>query len=293
MRKLLLATANKLQFSLFACLLSSTVVAQGVGSIVDSPAFTPGQAQSSAASPQTANNDGMLLLLEQNRQLQTELQALREMVEQLNSELRRMQRDSLSRYSSTDERLSSLEAAPANPVVRAPSSTDLTPGRLSVITQPNARSAQDAPALPVSGVEPVSRGRVRATLEPAVLSEQQLYQMANESVMNNEFQQSVAEFNQYLDIYPDGRFAINAHYWKGQAFLNLQRYDEAREAYEIIMNQYDATEPKYPDAMYGLAGAYEGLGNIEQARQLLNDIKEQFPLSGVANLADTRLLDLN
>ena len=301
MRKFLLATTNKLQLFLVASLLSSTVVAQGVGSVVESRAFTPGQAQSSAASPQAANNDGMLLLLDQNRQLQAELQALREMVEQANFELTKIQRDSLSRYSNIDERLGALEAAAANPViVPAPGPANngagapLSAGRLSIITTPNATAptARGPGTSPLSSVEPIGRARVRATLEPAVLSEQQLYQMAYESVINNDFEHSLAEFDQYLSIYPEGRFVVNAYYWKGQAYYYLNQYDEARETYEIIMDKYDAEEPKYADAMYGLAQSYEGLGNIDQARQLLSDIKRQFPNTGAANLADTRLLSL-
>jgi TolA-binding protein len=45
--------------------------------------------------------------------------------------------------------------------------------------------------------------------------------------------------------------------------------------------------------MYGLGLAYQGLGNIPQAKQLLNDIRRRFPNTGVANLADTRLLLLD
>lgn len=303
MRKFLLATTNKLQLCLFAGLLSSTVVAQGVGSIVESQPFDPRQPQfrTEATSPPAANSDGMLLLLEQNQQLQSELQALREMVEQQNFELRKMQRDSLSRYSNMDERLSSLESAAANSVSAAGSGTAtggassaLSPGRLSVITTPNARApaVQGPGGQSLTGVEPIGRARVRATLEPAVLSEQQLYQMAYNSVINNDFEHSLAEFDQYLSIYPEGRFVVNAYYWKGQAYYYLNQYTEARETYEIIMDQYDAEEPKYADAMYGLAQSYEGLGNIEQARQLLSDIKSQFPNTGAANLADTRLLSL-
>lgn len=129
-------------------------------------------------------------------------------------------------------------------------------------------------------------------MQPAVLSEQQLYQMAYDSVINSNFERSIAEFDQYLSIYPNGRFVTNAHYWKGQAYLYLNRYEEARAAYEIIIDQY-ADSPKLPDAMYGLGLAYQGLGNIQQARRLLTDIKRRFPNTGVANLADTRLLSLD
>ena len=45
--------------------------------------------------------------------------------------------------------------------------------------------------------------------------------------------------------------------------------------------------------MYGLGLAYQGLGNVTQARQLLNEIKRRFPNTGVANLADTKLLQLD
>lgn len=116
--------------------------------------------------------------------------------------------------------------------------------------------------------------------------------MAYDSVINSNFERSIAEFDQYLSIYPNGRFIINAHYWKGQAYLYLNRYEEARAAYEIIIDQY-SDSPKLPDAMYGLGLAYQGLGNIQQARRLLTDIKRRFPNTGVANLADTRLLSLD
>lgn len=305
MKKLLLATTNKLQLCLVASLLSTTVVAQGVGSIVESQPFDPNQPQfrSAAGNPPVASNEGMSLLLDKMNQLQTENQVLREMVERANYELKNLQRDSLSRYSNMDERLSALESAAANPVASAVPGTGaatdevaspLTAGRLSIITTPNATapSARGPATSPLSSVEPIGRARVRATLEPAVLSEQQLYQMAYESAINEDFEHSLAEFDQYLSIYPEGRFVVNAYYWKGQAYYYLNQYTEARESYELIMDQYDAEEPKYADAMYGLALSYEGLGNIEQARQLLSDIKSQFPTTSVANLADIRLLSL-
>ena len=102
----------------------------------------------------------------------------------------------------------------------------------------------------------------------------------------------IKEFNHYLDIYPQGRFVTNAHYWKGQAFLYLGSFDAARDSYEIILNEYSESS-KLPDAMYGLGLAYQGLGNIARAKQLLNQIKREFPNTGVANLADTRLLSID
>lgn len=281
---------------------ATAAFAQGPGAVVESQPVVRGGSSVSQQSP--TNNDALALLLEQNRQLQAEVQALRGMVEEQGFELRKLQRDSLSRYTDTDDRLRNLETATnGQPAVAvAPDRLQDTGGGLSA-SRP-ADQGEPAAEPPVPGVGPATdmapnaavapekRSAPRGTLQPAVLSEQQLYQMAYDSVINSNFERSIAEFDQYLSIYPQGRFVTNAFYWKGQAFLYLNRYAEARDSYEVILNEY-TDSAKLPDAMYGLGLAYQGLGNIPQARQLLNDIKRRFPNTGVANLADTRLLTLD
>ncbi len=289
MRHLLKAATTKLHIFLYAGLLGSTVAAQGVD-----PVLTPGQSRSVTSNSSVANSDGMSLLLDQIRDLQKEVQALRAMVEERSFELRKMQRDSLSRYTNVDERLNALESAASAPVPDPANRNTPAPGDTSAIPANNAsplgqQSQQTAPA---TLRPPSTRNVGRGTLQPAVVSEQQLYQMAYDSVIKSNFDRSIAEFDQYLSIYPQGRFVTNVHYWKGQAYLYLKRYTEAVESYEIIMNQADEST-KLPDAMYGLALAYEGMGNIPQAKKLLSDIKRRFPNTGVANLADTRLLSLD
>ena len=306
------AATRKLHIFLCASLLSSSVIGQGVGSVVESQPFTPGQARSANLAPLAGNNnDAMSLLLDQIGDLQTEVQSLRAMVEEQSFELRKMQRDSLSRYTNVDDRLIELEssASSAAPVVvnsSAPGGSNVvgpasntTPliqrsisnARLGSVSQSRPQSQLLSPAT-TPNRPPVTRNIGRGTLEPAVLSEQQLYQMAYDSVIKSNFDLSIAEFDQYLSIYPQGRFVANAHYWKGQAYLYLNRYSEAVEAYEVIGNQHQDSA-KLPDALYGLALAYEGMGNISEARRLLSDIRRRFPNTGVANLADTRLLSLD
>lgn len=255
----------------------------------------PGQNQPATG----VNNDALSLLLDQNNQMRAEIQALRAAVEELQFDLRRLQRDSLNRYTDTDERLQALEngAAPTTtvPDANSPAQTPLsetTPP--SLVESPpaatpdpaNSESASPAPADPVP-----ARGRI-STLPPVVLSEQQLYQMAYESAINENFERSIAEFDQYLSVYPEGRFVANAHYWKGQSYLYLGRFEEARESYEIILNEY-GDSPKLPDAMYGLGQAFQQLGDTSRARNLYNDIKRSYPNTGVANLADSNLQSLD
>ena len=293
------AAITKIPVFICISILATAAVAQQVSSVVESQSFIPGQQNlSSGSAANVNNNDGLSLLLEQNQQLRTEVQSLRALVEEQEFEIRKIQRDSLSRYTNVDERLGMLENEAVTTVTSPGTSvTD----RLPPLTPPSPTRQDTSTASSANAVSENSRTAAatetnarfsRGTLQPAILSEQQLYQMAYDSAINSNFERAVAEFDQYLSIYPDGRFVSNAHYWKGQAYLYLDQFGEARDSYEIILAQYEES-PKLPDAMYGLGLAYQGLGNIAQARQLLSEIKRRFPNTGVANLADTRLLSLD
>ena len=298
MKRLSDATVSRL-FALFLIYaFSSAAVAQNVGSVVESQGISLDAAQTQSSS----NSDALSLLLEQNQQLRAELQALRGIVEEQGFELRKLQRDALNRYTSNDERLTALEggaSASSNLPTQAPlspsisnSQRDLSSSVSNTDNAVTARESVDDFVGERSSLNNLQTSNRRGSLQPAVLSEQQLYQMAYDSVINSDFERSIAEFDQYMSVYPSGRFVTNAHYWKGQAYLYLERYSEAKESYEIILNRYEDSA-KLADAMYGLGLAYQGLGNVTQARQLLNEIKRRFPNTGVANLADTKLLQLD
>lgn len=292
------AAASRLFASILVCAFSLPAAGQGVGSVLESQGISLGVTETQS----TSNSDALSLLLEQNRQLRVELQALRAIVEEQGFELRNLQRDSLNRYTSNDDRLSALERGSSESSNL--SSTELLPSSTNYSQQDTSQSVSirdNSPATREFAGDLVRETSVlndsqtsnrRGSLQPVVLSEQQLYQMAYDSVINSDFERSIAEFDQYMTVYPSGRFVTNAHYWKGQAYLYLERYAEAKESYEIILNRY-ADSAKLADAMYGLGLAYQGLGNVTQARQLLNEIKRRFPNTGVANLADTKLLQID
>ena len=298
MKRLSDATVSRLVALFLIYAFSSAAVAQNVGSVVESQGISVDAAQTQFSS----NSDALSLLLEQNQQLRAELQALRGIVEEQGFELRKLQRDTLNRYTSNDERLTALEggtSASSSLPTQAPLSPSISNSQRDVsssVSNTNnavtARESVDDFVGERSSLNNLQTSNRRGSLQPAVLSEQQLYQMAYDSVINSDFERSIAEFDQYMSVYPSGRFVTNAHYWKGQAYLYLERYSEAKESYEIILNRYEDSA-KLADAMYGLGLAYQGLGNVTQARQLLNEIKRRFPNTGVANLADTKLLQLD
>jgi tol-pal system protein YbgF len=270
----------------------------------------------------SSNNEALNLLLNQVQDIRTEMQTLRGMVEEQGYELRRLQQDSLDRYTDLDARISALyqdlEAARTAGVAIGAGSSSVsgtnTVGSSNAGATTNTASPADTSASspvaatasapgssavntassPIAAAQTgISTGSTQPSAATGMLTEQQLYELALDSLLQEgAYQRSVQEFDQYLAQYPDGRFVTNAYYWQGQAYVNLSMFEEARAAFETILQQYPDGR-KIEDAMYSLGTVYHRLGDNTRARQLLQDVRARFPNTSAANLADIYMRSLN
>ena len=260
------------------------------------------------------SNDAMSLLLDQIRELRAEVQTLRGMVEEHGYEIQRMQQDSLDRYTDLDSRISTLfeelDGVSSSAPISVPGTATAAGGNTAaesgatgnissvspIASDPTVVSSSSMPATqtPAAGVSSMTSASPAApTMQPGLLTEQQLYELALDSLLQQQaYQQSISQFDQYLQQYPSGRFVTNAHYWKGQAYVNLSMFQEARGAFETIINDYPDGR-KIEDAMYSLGTVYHQLGDTTRARQMLQDVRTRFPNTSAANLADIYLRTLN
>ena len=260
------------------------------------------------------SNDAMSLLLDQIRELRAEVQTLRGMVEEHGYDIQRMQQDSLDRYTDLDSRISTLfeelDGVSSSAPMSVPGTATAAGGNTAadsgvagnissispIANDPTVVSSSSMPATqsPAAGVSSSTSANPAApTMQPGLLTEQQLYELALDALLQQQaYQQSITQFDQYLQQYPSGRFVTNAHYWKGQAYVNLSMFQEARGAFETIINDYPDGR-KIEDAMYSLGTVYHQLGDITRARQMLQDVRTRFPNTSAANLADIYLRTLN
>lgn len=306
-----------------AVVFNTTAFASSAGSF---PAITQAaivpliQASQAGAS----NNDALLLLLDQFTALRGEMETLRGMVEEQGFELRRLQQDSLDRYTDLDSRISAIyqdmdAAAPVSSAPAVPSGNTNAVNQTVPGQMPAATSMPATPSVSASGtgasnstavVSPSannSTSSVGATgmpvpaaglggssaQPPVMMTEQQLYEVALDSLLQQQqYQTSIDQFQQYLAQYPDGRFVTNAYYWQGQAYVNLSMFNEARQVFEIILTQYPDGR-KIEDAMYSLGTVYHRLGDNARAREMLQDVRTRFPNTSAANLSDIYLRTIN
>ena len=206
-------------------------------------AGTPAGAPPAPAAPQSSGQN-LGNLFYQIQQLQQEVMRLNGRVEEQAHELRMLKEQSLERYVDLDKRLSAGAAA--------------------------AGSGGSA----TSAAAPVSSGGMPAAEQRG---ESEAYRAAYALVRDQQFDQAVQAFRQFLRDYPDGKYAPNAHYWLGELYLVVQPPDleAARQSFTLLLNQYPDNS-KAPDALYKLGKVQFMKGNRAGAREYLDRVISQY-----------------
>ncbi|MEJ2533617.1 MAG: tol-pal system protein YbgF [Halioglobus sp.] len=208
-------------------------------------------------------NLGTLLL--QLQQLQQEVMRLNGRVEEQANELRKLQQQSLERYVDLDKRLAAIAG-----------------GGTAAAAATAAGSSRPDEARPMV-VPPASEGDSRVAEQPG---EGEAYRSAYALVRSQQFEQAVTAFRQFLQNYPAGKFAPNAHYWLGELYLVVQPPDleSSRQSFMLLLTQYPDNS-KVPDAMYKLGKVHFLKGNRDRAREFLDRVIREHGDSSAAKLA--------
>jgi tol-pal system protein YbgF len=219
---------------------------------LDSSAAPPAVSRAPAPAGNSEQTIGNLFI--QLQRLQQEVMQLNGKVEEQAYEIRRLKEQSLERYLDLDRRLAGGAA-------------------------PTGSSSGESPV----NTTPASSGSSEAAEQPG---EGDAYRAAYALVRNQEFGDAVAAFKQFLERFPDGRYAPNAHYWLGELYLVLQPPDPeaARQSFMLLLDQYPGNA-KEPDALYKLGRVHYIKGNRERSREFLDRVIRQYPESSAAGLA--------
>ena len=218
-----------------------------------------------------AQNDIVVNMYLQLEQLQTEVQNLRGLVEEQSYQLRRMQTEQRDRYLDTDSRLVELQNE-----VRAGGSPRAQQLSQSPGGGPAPQSSQGNPA----AVTPAAGGGQGQTpaVDPNIpRTEQDIYRQALALLLEQEeYQDSITLFQQYIDVYPQGRYFTNALYWQGAALELTGDYNRAIDVLQRLIDNYPA-DAKAPTAMLRLGTVYREMGRTPDAVAMWRQISEKYP----------------
>ncbi|MGB1140705.1 MAG: tol-pal system protein YbgF [Halioglobus sp.] len=220
---------------------------------------TAAPATTTAAPPGGPGGSSLGSLVLQVQQLQQEVMRLNGKVEEQAHELRMLKEQSMQRYVDLDRRLS--EGGTAAP----------------------AAAGSSAAAAPV--VAPVAPAPVSSNVSVQA-GEAEAYNAAYAMVRSRQFDNAVLAFRQFLQDFPGGRYAPNAHYWLGELYLVIEPRDleSARQSFALLVSQYP-DHNKTPDALYKLGKVQFEKGNREKAREYFDLVINQYSASN-ASVAD-------
>lgn len=143
--------------------------------------------------------------------------------------------------------------------IAVPIVTPTTPVSVtSIATQADSISKNESsPAIPVSDV-------------PSV------YSQAKSLLDNWKYEASVKLFNQIIEHHPDHELAVNARYWKAEAYYSANDYITAMVYFQDVINQHSDSE-KAADSYTKIGMCYMKLNDYPKARSVLNQIRSLYP----------------
>ena len=218
----------------------------------------------------TGQNEIIVDMYLQLQALQNEIQNLRGLVEEQSYEIRRMQSEQRDRYLDIDSRLSELFSYHSGQ----------QPAGLQgpVRTGPDQAAAPGGTANPVTEFPVISPQGVDASTSTPQ-NEQELYSQALDLLLEDEaFQDSVNLFQQYIDIYPQGRYFTNALYWQGAALHLLGNFPQSIAVLQRLLDEYPQ-DPKAPTAMLRIGTVYSEMGDRARAADYWRRISTVYPSS--------------
>ncbi|TXI27860.1 MAG: tol-pal system protein YbgF [Nitrosomonas oligotropha] len=252
------------------------------------------------------NSQALLELYSKVETLEQELGKLNGQIEMLGNDNALLQKRQRDFYIDLDNRLRQIEQQ--SPQKRSPSShLELNKGAPSSVAAPSpseqaaaAAPPVDAdtviPELPSSEVADASvtqdSGAVAANeLTPPGTTESGAYKAASDLFKNGEYANAIAQFESFLENYPQSNLAPGAAYWIGNARYALRDYQLAIDAQRKLISKYPASN-KVPDALLNIASSQLEMGDSKANKQTLENLLAKYPQSDAAKKAKQRLANI-
>jgi tol-pal system protein YbgF len=257
----------------------------------------------------SAQNRGVIELMNQIETLNAELNRLRGDLEVLNNSLENAQRRQRDMYLDLDTRLRRFEGAGGDAAqkqdkqlgdvdarlkrledaAKADSELDARLRKLESQLGLPAAGAAAAPSAPTpSPPATPSVQRPASPAPPADANARRAYDSALNIYRGGDYQGAIAAFDALVKRYPKDALAPNAQYWIGDAWFNLRDFRAAINAQQALIANYPDSA-KVPDAMLNLSSAQIALGESAAARKTLEDLAARYPQSDAAEKARQRL----
>lgn len=251
---------------------------------------------------------GLVDLVQQVDNLQQEVQRLRGRLEEQSYKMEQLRKTQRDTYVDIDQRLQAFAGGPTDLSPEPPLTTLLPNLPDSVAGTPVPQSSLQVEPSPADNnpVETVTdpldaaqrSGSAVVAMPPSIAAAalpnqdnedtEAAYKAAFSLLKAGQYDDSITAFSSFLEQYPNSQYADNAQYWLGETFYVRREFEPAVEQYQKLIQSYPASK-KRSHAMLKIGYSYHELGQIDQARAVLEDIRNRYAGSTAARLAEDRI----
>jgi len=118
------------------------------------------------------------------------------------------------------------------------------------------------------------------------------YTAAYLALKSGRYDEAIASFQTFLNVYPSGEYADQAYYWLGESLLAKGEASAAVKAFNTLTQSYPKSS-KYQAGLLKLAIAYQQTGRLGDTKAVLQRLIDEDPDSKAAERARSRLSALN
>ncbi len=119
----------------------------------------------------------------------------------------------------------------------------------------------------------------------------QLWTAATQQRNRGSVNSAIRAYEQFIAEHPDDPRGADAYYWLGDLISQQDRPEDALERFQQIQQLFP-TSTRVPEALYRIALLHEELGDIDEAKAVLERIMNTYPDAGVTALAREKLAEI-
>lgn len=194
------------------------------------------------------NSQSLLEMLERIDTLQAEVELLRGRVEEQQHTIEGLKNRQRELYLDIDRRVSQVEREGSAPTAAA------------TATQEGPARQKDA----------------AASDEQRLAAERAAYQQAFDMLRQLQYAQATTAFRDFLEKYPNGRYAHIAQYWLGEAGYAQRDFKQAIVDYRALIANH-TNSPKRAEAMLKIGYSYYELKQYAEATEILEQLIADYP----------------